>query len=249
MPLNNAGMSLIVFFCVFGGALLGIFLRRLVPKEQLIGDSKDVVKLGMGLVGTMVALVLGLLVASAKAQFDSQNNELVQISANVVLLDRLLAHSGPEASEARAVLRNTVINALGQVSNQHPRFTQPEILGQSLYESIARVNPQNDGQRSAQAQALGVVLTLGQSRWLMFGRQSSAVPVPLLAVLAFWLTITFLSFGLFAPTNPTVMLSLFVAALSVASAVFLILEMYSPQTGVIQNASAPLRAALAQLGR
>ena len=103
--MSSVAIGLIVFACVFGGALLGIFLRGVLPPHHLSAGSKDIVRLGMGLVGTMAALVLGLLVASAKNSYDSQSNELTQLSANVVFLDRLLAHYGPEARGARDQLR------------------------------------------------------------------------------------------------------------------------------------------------
>jgi len=84
----------IVFACVFGGALLGMLLRRILPDDHLTSDSKDVVKLGMGLIGTMAALVLSLLISSAKGSYDAQSSEVAQLSANIVLLDRSLAHYG-----------------------------------------------------------------------------------------------------------------------------------------------------------
>jgi hypothetical protein len=107
--MSSITLSLIVFACVFGGALLGILLRTVLPQNHLSADSKDIVKLGMGLVGTMAALVLGLLVASAKGSYDAQIVEVTQGSTNIVLLDRLLVEYGPETKEARALLRNAVV--------------------------------------------------------------------------------------------------------------------------------------------
>ena len=114
--MSSTTISLIVFACVFGGALLGIFLHAVLPQNHLTNESKDIVKLGMGLVGTMAALVLGLLVASAKGSYDTQSAELTQMSANIALLDRVLAHYGPETKEARALLhaerlRDVVVGA------------------------------------------------------------------------------------------------------------------------------------------
>src|SRR5215468_3034950 len=106
--MSPMAISWIVFGVIFGGALLGMTLRRLLPEHHLSQDSKDVVKLGMGLIGTIAALVLGLLVASAKSSFDTQRNGLAQLSANAVLLDRILAHYGPETKECREQLRDTV---------------------------------------------------------------------------------------------------------------------------------------------
>ena len=99
--------SLIVFACVFIGGMLGLLVGPRLPTQHASSDSKDVVRLGMGLVATTVALVLGLLVASAKSFYDTQNNEVTQLAANLVLLDRVLAHYGPEAADARASLRAT----------------------------------------------------------------------------------------------------------------------------------------------
>src|SRR6516165_1391537 len=97
--------SLIVFAVVFGGALVGMALRRILPEHHLSQDTKDVVKLGMGLIGTIAALVLGLLIASAKSSYDTQKNGLAQMAANVLLLDRILAHYGPETKGCRDQLR------------------------------------------------------------------------------------------------------------------------------------------------
>ena len=108
-------MSLIIFVCVFGGALLGILLRAVLPEHHLSKETQDIVKLGMGLVGTMAALVLGLLVASAKGSYDAQSAEVTQLAANVAMLDRALALYGPETKEIRAILRNAVRRVLDQM--------------------------------------------------------------------------------------------------------------------------------------
>jgi hypothetical protein len=105
-------IRLILFACIFGPALLGLFLRGVLPEQHLRADSKDAVRLGMGMIATMAALVLGLLVASAKNFYDTQSSELTQLSANVILLDRLLARYGPETKEARDLLRGAVARAL-----------------------------------------------------------------------------------------------------------------------------------------
>ena len=121
--------------------------------------------------------------------------------------------------------------------------------GQILYEKIQGLSPKTDTQRSLQGQALSIAVDIGKTRYLMFAQQATSVSMPLLVVLVLWLTVIFISFGLFAPVNGTVVASLLVSALSVSGAIFLILEMYTPYTGVIQLSSGPLRAALAQLGQ
>ena len=105
----------IIFGCVFAGALIGMWLRSVLPKHHLGDDTKDLMKLGVGLIGTMSALVLGLLVASAESSYSTQSTELTQMAANVILLDRMLAHYGPEADDARATLKIAVARNLDQI--------------------------------------------------------------------------------------------------------------------------------------
>jgi hypothetical protein len=219
-----------------------------LPQNEVNSDSRDVVKLGMGLVGTLAALVLGLLIASAKTSFDTQNVELTEMSSRVVMLDRVLAHYGPEAKEARSELRSSVVHTLDTLfSNDASQLESTK--GEALFDIIQGLSPKDDAQRSIKAQALGTILALGQTRWLIAEQRVNSVSVPLLVVLIFWLTIIFMSFGLFAPRNATVIVSLLVSALSVSGAIFLILEMYSPYAGLIHVSSAPLRAALTRLGQ
>ena len=248
--MSSITVSLIVFACVFGGALLGILLHAVLPQHHLSSETKDIVKLGMGLVGTMAALVLGLLVASAKGSYDAQSAELTQMSANIALLDRGLAIYGPETKETRALLHAAVARLIDQVWSKDPASRlAPPSGGEILYEKVQGLSPKNDTQRSLQSQALSVAVDIGKTRLLMYEQATTAVSIPLLVVLVLWLTVIFISFGLFAPFNATVVSSLFVAALSVSGAIFLILEMYSPYTGVIQISDAPLRAALAHVGQ
>jgi len=244
----------IVFACVFGSALIGMSLHRVLPEHHLASESKDVVKLGIALIATMSALVLSLLLSSAKSSFDTRNQEFAQMAANMVLLDRLLAHYGADAKPARASLRGSVEEALAQVwpdENFHPTNLAPASTNpEAIFEIIQSLSPQNDTQRSVKSQALATATNLAQSRWLMFAQATeSPIPIPFLVVLVFWLCIIFASFGLYAPGNLTVVATLGVCALSVAGAIFLILELALPFAGVIRVSSAPLRGALAHLGQ
>jgi hypothetical protein len=245
-------ISAITFAFVFGGALLGTILRAAVPEHQLTADSKEAVKLGMALIATMAALVLGLLIASAKSSFDTQNNELTEMSSKIVLLDRVLAHYGPEAAESRNVLRASLLRIIDRMeAKDATSLSQLEVspaASEALYEKIQGLSATSEAQRSIQAQALTLTISMGQMRWLMYEQRVTSISFPLLAVLVFWLTIIFISFGLFAPPNTIVIASFFVSALSVSGAILLILEMYTPYAGLIHISSAPLRAALAHLG-
>ena len=245
-------ISWIGFACVFGGALLGMFLRAVLPEHHLSAESKDIIKLWMGLVGTISAFVLGLLIASAMGSYNTQRSELTQMSTNVILLDGVLAQYGPETKEARGLLRRDVATALDRIwLKKSSQSSEEPAKGWTgvVYEIIKIPAPQNDPQRLIQAQALSLALNLAQTRWLMFEQRSSQIPRPFLVILLFWITIIFISFGLFARPNATLIASLFVCALSVSGAVYLILDMDQPFGGLIQVSSAPLRDAISHLGQ
>jgi hypothetical protein len=250
--MNSLAISSIVFAVVFGGALLGMALRRLLPTDHLSQDTKDVVKLGMGLIGTIAALVLGLLIASAKSSFDAQRNGLAQLSANVILLDRILAHYGPETKECRDQLRenvNLLLEHYWADSGDQAAQAGPNTQAESLYEQIQGLSPQTDAQRTLQAAALKTAVDMAQARLLLSAQKGSSIPLPFLSILTLWLALLFASFSMFVRPNATVIVALLLCALSAAGAIFLILELDHPFTGLIQLSSDPLQRALTQLGR
>jgi hypothetical protein len=247
-------ISLILFGCIVGGAVLGMIVRALLPEEHLSGETKDVVKVGMGLVGTMTALVLGLLVASAKSGYDTQRNGIAQLAGNVIYLDRTLAHYGPETKEVRDMLRAAVADLIARTwpdKNPPPGQTLGGTEGRYEYilEKLHELTPKSEKQRALQSQALSMASDIGKARWLLYAQRGSSVPTPFLVVVGFWLTVLFASFTLFAPRNGMVLFTLSVSALAVASALFLILELDQPYRGFMQISSEPMRNALAQLGR
>ena len=248
--MSAISIGLIVFALVFGSALFAMFVREALPEHHLSTESKDVVKLGVALIATMSALVLSLLVASAKSAFDTRSNQLVQASADIILLDRALAHYGPETKDARSLLRDsvaTVVERFWPAEGTRPISIDPNAQPvEALAVKIEELSPQNDMQRSLRSQALTTAQDVGRTRLLLFENLGSSIPLPFLV---FWLCIIFASFGLFAPRNATVIAVLCVCALSVAGAIFLILELDRSFEGLLQVSGAPLRTALARLGR
>jgi hypothetical protein len=245
--------SLAVFGCVAVGVLLGIRGHFLLPDDHRSPETKEVVRLGMAVVGTMLAMVLGLLVGSGKGFYDTQNAEVTQVAADVVLLDRVLLHFGPETQEIRELMRSSVARMVdvmwardGADKTQSAPFAANEGV---VFGKIQQLSPHDDKQRFLQTQALSMAIKIGQTRSLMFAQATSSVPMPLVTMLTLWLTLLFISFALFVRPNVTVVISLLVSALAVCGAIFLILELYQPYTGWIHVSDAPLRAALTQLGQ
>lgn len=245
-------ISAIVFACVFGGALLGFRLRAFLPEDHLSPASRDLVKLGMGTIATMTALVLGLLVASAKNSYDTESRDLTEFSAKVVLLDRILAHYGPEGQEARDLLKVVISRSIERIwpkeGSSPPSLEPTGSRADLLYDRLEQLAPKDDVQRGLQSRALSIATDIAQTRLVMIEQGYSPVSTPLIVVVVFSLTITFISFGLHAPPNATVLVTFFLGALSVSAVMFLILGMYTPFGGLIPVSSAPLRWALAHLG-
>ena len=244
----------IVFACVFGGALFGMFLGTILPAEHLSPDARDVIKVTMAMIATLAALVLGLLTASAKSSLDDKESELRSAAAQIVLLDRTMAEYGAQTREARDLLKQTLAARISQIWPEENANVMPGALGRgSGIEAIQRklldLSPGTDAQRWLQSTALSISGAIAAARWSVLEQIGSSIQWPFLAILVFWLAIIFASFGLFAPRNASVTAALFVAALSVAGSIYLILEMDRPYTGLVKISSAPLRGALEQLGR
>jgi len=209
------------------------------------------VRIGMGSVATMAALVLGLLVASTKSAYDTEKAEVIQMSARAVYLDQLLANCGPPAAESRRLLRHAVRSAILRIWPEahvgHGTSDPTSVWGQDLPKSIQQITASDDAQRTFKSQAAALANELGQMRWLLFEQAESSISVPLLLTMVFWLTVTFISVGLFAPSNATAIAAQFLSALSVAGAVFLILELDQPFDGLIRISSHPMVSALNHL--
>jgi len=248
-------LSLISAGCIFGGVLLGIFLRRVLPDQHLQDESKDAIKLGAGMVATVSALVLGLLVASAKDTFDTTEEDLTQRASKIIFLDRLLADYGPETKETREQLRRTVAASIEMIwpkeKNSAVELSNYERMrGMQVTQlMLLKIVPTTDAQRRLYDTAQQILIDLRQSRWILIERAERVIPIPFLVVLLFWLTMLHVSFGLFAPRNGTVLTVLFVSALSVSGAIFIVLDMTHPLQGVVQVSSAPMRKALELLGQ
>jgi hypothetical protein len=251
--MNDLLISLLVFALIFGGALIGVVVRPLLSEEHLRPDSKDVVKMTTGLIGTLAALVLGLLIASAKSSFDQKTTQVRQMTATIILLDDLLMQYGPEATHLRNLLRQSIQPLANRIWHEEQVPTGRPVRFESSAESLAfeneleRLSPANATQRSLQSRAIQAFTEAAQIRLQLFAQTGGSIPVPFLVILVFWLCAIFLSFTLFARTNLIVMAALFVGALSFACAIFLVLELDDPFTGLMGISSIILRSALLPL--
>jgi len=248
-------IAFIAFISLFSGALFGMLLQNFLPKHHLSNEAKDVVKLGAALISTMAALVLGLLVSSAKSSFDTLNTGLTQSGAKFIVLDTALRHFGPDADGAREELRNSLHAVLGvlwpeEMASRDTVDRDEAANGmQRLFDKVRDLKPATDEQRVVQTHASQMCYEIVQTRWSLIEQEQNSLPTPFIVVLLLWLTALNIIYGIFAPRNRTVIVVFAACAISVSGAIFIIFEMSHPLDGMIKVSSAPLRKALEYIAK
>jgi hypothetical protein len=246
-------LSVIAFACILAGTSVGMLLRNKLPEHHLGSDAKDVVRLGAGLIGTIAALVLGLLIATAKTSYDTQGTQIKQLTADVILLGQLLAQYGPGAATVRNLFRDAVSAVADRIWQENSSLAaskapyEATAAGEAFIVKLRQLMPQTDEQRSLKERAIELSTNIAHTRLLLFTQRDNPIPMPFLIVLVFWISIIFANFSLFADPKPIVIGAVVVFALSAAAALFLVLELGQPFSGMMQISSVPLRSALAPL--
>ena len=237
---------LIVFALTFCAALLGLFLATVLPKHHMTEESQRAIHSFLELNGLLAAVVLGFLVFSAKTSFDTKDTEWRHASAEVILLDRLMSHYGPETRDLRALLRKAVASKLAQFKKSR-KPTELVVGIDQVQLQLSSLVPTTDAQSWLKSRALDVTNEIAQTRWFLLDDVDSTMPIPFLALLILWLAIIFFGNALFAPRNTTVLSIIALCAVVLAGSVFLIMEMDESQGGLISISSAPLHEALTEL--
>jgi hypothetical protein len=253
--MNSIMISIIIVVFTVFGTRLGMRIRNRLPEEHLSNDTREIVKLGAGMIATLTALVLGLLVSSAKETLDTTNRELTQDGAKIILLDRNLANYGPETNDIRAELRSHIAYTLKLLMHEKAPVNaalhsaeDPRAL-EKMQAELIDLAPHSELQRQMKSHSLQLSNDLALSRWLIVETTQRELPKAFLLVLTIWLVVLYTFYGLIAPKNWTTRVVLFFSAISIAGAIFLILEMSSPLGGIIRVSSAPLHKALSLLGK
>jgi len=245
--------GLATFAVIFGGGILGLLLGRVLPEEYHSDTTKNIVQTATGMVSLLAALVLGLLVATAKNKFDTSNQQVEQFAASLMLLNRQLVNYGPEADDAKALLRKYTIAKIAETwpggPGPKPRPDDPPAWKslEGLQQSLTELAPQTGSQRSETATATQTAADLAKTTWIQAAEESEHVPQPFVLIMIVWLFVLFVSFGLFAPRNMLVVIALLVGALSIAGAVVLVVDMDSPFEGMIVVSADPMQEALSKM--
>ena len=248
-------IAFIIFALMLSGMALGSYLRLVLPDEHTQADSKDILMTSAATMGTLIALIIGLLVTSAKSTYDETNSSITQGGAKIITLDYYLSQYGPEAKELRVLLRQSTAAAIERIwpdeGAQGVVWAKMVAADETadLYNRIRELAPRNDGQKYLQTQALQIAADMMQTRWMLIEQSEVNLPRMFLSVLSFWLIVLFVQFGLLAPRNRTALSAVFICALSMAGAIFLILELNHPLEGRIKISSAPMQKALSLIGK
>ena len=251
--MSAIAISAIACTSIFGATLLGMLLRSILPERYLSAGSKEVVTLGIGLIATMSAVLLGLLISSTRTSYEEKRSQVIRMTADVLELDLLLKDYGPEAQHARQVMRSAVPTMIDSIWRENAdRFrpdanTAPDAGAEAVLYELEQLSPRNDGQRARRERSLQVGLDLAQIQLLLFAQPRNAISAPFITVLVLWLAFVFATFSIYMRPNPVIVVVLFVCALSASSAIFLILDLDSPFVGLLQIPTAPLRNALPPL--
>ncbi len=213
-------------------------LKAALPEAHLSKESEETVKLAMGLIATLTALVLGLMIASAKSSYDTNQSNVTMMASKISLLDRILELYGPDTVSARETLRRSVKHMATRVWPSSlaadADLTPDKSSAETLYQDIHSLSPRDDDQRVLKTQAFTIMTDIGQLRWLLFEQSSPSTSPIITTVVVSWIAVLFFSFGLYAPSNGTVVVALLAAAVSVAASVFLVLELDQPFGGLLQ---------------
>ena len=256
--MNALVTALVVFAVLMGASLLGSSLGRRLPTTQVTGATWSSVSLGLGFISTMAAIVLGLLVASAKGSYDNKHDEVQSAAAKFVVLDRTLRQYGPETQSVRALLLDRVKSLASmdwvkkEQASSDPRFATapPATYGyEKIWLAIRTLSPANDVQRALQARALDLLDQLGQARWLLIAQSSEGISTPMLVALVVWLAVIAGCAGVFAPRHKTMLVVALLCAMAVSGTIFLLVELYDPFGGVMRMSNAPIQIAVDALSQ
>jgi hypothetical protein len=256
MELTVLFIAVAVFLLSAGGLEFGRWLARHLPPEHFVSEARTSAQIGIGMLATLAALVLGLMITSAKSSFDDRHTEIVSVATSIVLLDRALAGYGEESQQSRQRLSHIHrviserVSTRGYITRQAFETSVENLLGLTqLQESILAMVPKDERQRWFQSRALTLSTELAHERVLSVERGDRSIPTTLLVVVTVWVALIFVGVGMFAVINRTVTASLLVCALAFAGAIFIILELDTPYSGLIGVSSQPLVDAGAVLGR
>jgi hypothetical protein len=245
--MNIVLISVGIFVLTLAASYAGLETQKRLADEHKTGESKGVVGQVAGLLTLLLALVLGTLIGVSFAYFSTQKTELEGFSAQILRLDQALAQYGPETKPLRDKIKAGIVKGYetfwggGDADPNLLSVAIPLANAQGISDFLATLQPKTDQQKQALATANLYASMVEQSR-LLISLQVASGPVSwiLIAIMVFWTVALFFGIGLFAERNALVIAALAFGAASIAFAIFLILELGLPYTGLLKVSPAAL---------
>lgn len=251
-PLHALYSALFAFAAAFGAAMIATAIAGRLARHHLADENRQAIKVSLGVLSMLVALVLGLMIADAKDTFDSEGATLRRMSAQVILLDRILEQYGPETAPSRKLLHDAARHALLRLEGRlatDPGMTIASRIDMGAFVTSIGNLPQSDAlKRTLRERAIGLVGEIGQQRLELYVQQDQGMPRAVLLSLLGWITILFGGYGLLSPPSRVGVIALLASSAGIAAAVFLVEELGAPLDGLIRLSPAPLRDAVILLG-
>ena len=247
--MTSSWIFLISFVALVIGIAAGMLLRKRIPADELSAGPKEVIRLGAGFLATLSAVLISLMIASAKNSYDTQAAHFRTLAAYLVETDQLLVQYGPETTQIRILMRQAVPAAVDRIwrekraANQDSAFTSAS-LAEQINSVVATLAPANDAQRALKRRIEEASNEIAKTRLLMFADGDRAIQTPFLLILVFWLAVVLASYVLFVEPSRVVIAALLVFALSISSALFLMADLSQPFVGLMQLPKEELRNTL-----
>ncbi len=241
----------ISFVAIFGDALFGVFAARVLPEHHLTGETRTAVSVSVAVVGTLSALVIGLMISTASSSFTARSHDVTEISVDLIRMKRLLQRYGSESDDVRTKLSAYTTAKMQELfpTTGESAETDEGTIGmlEAIQDAILSLSPTDERHHWLRLQALTLSGDLSQARWLLAQQARQNIPLPFLILLISWLTIVFASFGLFSPRNGTAIAALCLCSIAVSGGIMMILELDTPLTGLVRISAEPMRHALTQI--
>ena len=245
-------IGLISFAAIFGGVIAGMLVARRLPGHHLSTETQSVVTVSVAVIGTLSALVLGLMISAANRSFSARSDDVRELSVQLIRIDRNLRRYGPEADDARLAVHAWAKAKTRQLfpekGQERPSSQGTIIMLESVQDEILDLEPKNPRQIYLRTLCVTLTSSIIQTRWGLETLTEQTIPVPFLILLVFWLSIVFASFGLFAPPNPTTIVMLLLCSVAVSGGIYFIEEMDNPVSGLIQISPDAMRKAVSKIG-
>jgi hypothetical protein len=253
--MSPLAFSALVFIATLLAALVGFQVQRLLPDRSTDETTAGDVKVVLGMLSMLTTVVLGFVTAEAKNSFDKAASIISDTAVRLVTIDRVLAGFGAEAAPIRVEIKRAATEWMARIKSPEGdvgwdlmSVRRGEQL-EEIFGSIKKLQPASDAQSRDHDQAVELAAGILHDRWTLTTERAASTPTIFLMVVLAWLAVEFFIFGLFASPNAVVLAATFFACLTLASAMFLVLDLEGPMTGPMRISTRSLERAAAIMGQ